>query len=158
MNVSYIYFVELTLYDKNKFYLNFSENNQVTNTILFSPQKGYFTTSMFLPLDIRPNVTQSKKCKEIKELSDFGQALSKDGAKEFFNIKSIKLVSDTLRYGQKEEIFELITVKQILYNYKFNYFEINEKINKKARSALPTTILRQVVLHFKIQATKKLTM
>ena len=92
---------------------------------------------MFCPLDISPDVTQSKKYKDIKELSDFGQALNKDGANEFFNIKSIKLVSDTNGYKQKQEIFDLITIKQIPYNYKFNYFDINEKINKKSSVYTP---------------------
>ena len=92
---------------------------------------------MFCPLDISPDVTQSKKYKEIKELLDFGQALNKDGANEFFNIKSIQLVSDTLGYEQKEEIFDLITDKQKLYNCKFNYFDVNEKIIKKSSIYTP---------------------
>ena len=105
--MSHIYFNELTLEDKNKFYLDFSENNLMTNSILFLPKKDYFITSMFCPLDISPDVTQSRKYKQIKKLSDF---------------------------------------------------DVNEKVIKKARSTLPTTIFRQVVLHLKIQATKKFTM
>ena len=51
MDVSYIYYDELELNNENKFYVDFSNNNQVTNTILFSPEKDYFITSMFCPLD-----------------------------------------------------------------------------------------------------------
>ena len=73
MDVSYIYFNELELNDENKFYLDFSINSQVTNTILFSPEKDYFIASMFCPLKIKPNISNSaKKYKEIQELSDFG--------------------------------------------------------------------------------------
>ena len=80
---------------------------------------------MFCPFDINPDVTQSEKYKEIKELSSFGQALNKDGANNFFNLKSIKLVIDTLGYEQKEAVFDLITDKQKLCNYKFNYIDVN---------------------------------
>ena len=73
MNVSYIYFNELELNDENKFYLDFSINSQVTNTILFSPEKYYFIASMFCPLKIKPDISNSaKKYKENQELSDFG--------------------------------------------------------------------------------------
>ena len=47
MDVSYIYFEELELNNENKFYLDISSKSQVTNTILFSPEKDYFITSMF---------------------------------------------------------------------------------------------------------------
>ena len=63
MEVSYICFDEITLDDKNKFYPNFLENNQITNTILFFPKKDYFIISMFCYIDISLDVTQSEKYK-----------------------------------------------------------------------------------------------
>ena len=69
MGVSYIYFDELELNNENKFYLDFSSNSHATNTILFSPEKDCFMTSMFCPLNIKPDISKSaKKYKEIKEL------------------------------------------------------------------------------------------
>ena len=55
MYVSYIYFDELELNNENKFYLDLSSNNHVTNNILFSPE-NYFITSMFCLLNIKPDV------------------------------------------------------------------------------------------------------
>ena len=69
MGVSYIYFDELELNNENKFYLDFSSNSHVTNTILFSAEKDCFITSVFCPLNIKRDVSESaKKYKEIKEL------------------------------------------------------------------------------------------
>ena len=75
----------------------------MTNTILFSPEKDYFITTIFCPLDIRPDVTQSKKYKEIKELSDFGKDLKSNDVNVFFNIKEISLATDIQGYREKEE-------------------------------------------------------
>ena len=63
MEVSYICFDEITLDDKNKFYLDFLENSQITNTILFLPKKDYFIISMFCYIDVSLDVTQSEKYK-----------------------------------------------------------------------------------------------
>ena len=49
---------------------------------------------MFCPLDIKPDISKSsKKYKEIKELSDFGEELESKGSCVFFNIEEISLVS-----------------------------------------------------------------
>ena len=81
---------------ENKFYLDFSINSLVTNTILFSPEKDYFIASMFCPLDIKPDISKSaKKYKEIKELSDFGKELESNGGNVFCNIE-ISVKSDAL--------------------------------------------------------------
>ena len=61
MDVSYIYFDELELGIENKFYLEFSSNSHVANTILFLLEKDYFRTSMFCPLDIKPDTNKSAK-------------------------------------------------------------------------------------------------
>ena len=88
--------------DKNKFYVDFSDNNQVTKTILFLPEKDYFITTMFCPLDIRPGITQSKQYKEVNELSDFGKELKSSGANVFFNINlACDRHSRLLRKGRK---------------------------------------------------------
>ena len=88
MDGSYIYFDKLKLNGKNKFYLDFSSDSQVTNTILFSPEKYYFIISMFCPLNIKSDISKSaKKCKEIRELSDFRKELELNSSNAFFNIK-----------------------------------------------------------------------
>ena len=96
MDVSYIYLDELELNNENKFYLDFSSNNQVTNTILFFSEKDYFITSMFCPFDVKPNISKSaKNYTKIKELSDFREELESDGSNVFFNIEETLLVSNT---------------------------------------------------------------
>ena len=60
MDVSYIHFDELDFNDETKFYLDFSSNSQEINTILSSPEKDYFITSMFCPIDIKPDICKFK--------------------------------------------------------------------------------------------------
>ena len=84
MNVSYIYFDELKLNNEKKCCLDFSSNSQVTNPISFTPEKNYFTKSVFCPLNIKPDISKSaKKYKEINELSDFGEALESNASNLF---------------------------------------------------------------------------
>ena len=92
MDVSYIYFDELEINNENKFYIDFSSNSQLANAILFSPEKDYFVTSMFCPLDIKPEINKSKKYKEIKNLSDLNDELESNGSDVFFNIKNLACV------------------------------------------------------------------
>ena len=110
-----------------KININFSINGQVTNTILFSPENDYFITSMFCPLDIKPDISNSaKKYKEIKELSDFGEELESKGSNVFFNIKEIYLVSNILGHREPDEIiFKLATEKQKLFEFEFDNFNLN---------------------------------
>ena len=139
MDVSYIYFDKLELNDKNRFYLDFSSNSQLTNTILISLEKDYFITSMFCPLDIKPGINKSaKKYKEIKELSHFGKELELNGSNVFFNIEEVSLKSDALGYKELfEKTFKLVTDKQKLFNYEFNYFNLDEDKIKKAAICRP---------------------
>ena len=134
MDVLFIYFDELELNGKNKFNLDFSSNSKVSNTTLFLPEKDYFITSMFCPLNIKPDISKSaKKYIEIKELSDFGKELQSNSSTVFFNIDEISLKSDTLSYKEPfEETFKLVTDKQKLFNYEFNYFNLDEKKDKKS--------------------------
>ena len=61
MEVSYIYFDELELNSESKFYLDCSSNSSVKNTTIFSPEKDYFITSMFCPLNIKVDISKSAK-------------------------------------------------------------------------------------------------
>ena len=160
MDVSFIYFDELELNNENKFYLDFSSNSQVINTILFSPEKDYFITSMFRPLDIKPDISKSgKKYKEIKELSDFGKELESNGFNLFFNIREISLKSDAVGYKEpfEKKTFKLVTDKQKLFNYKFSYFNLYKKKIKKQQYTYPTSIFKQATLHLTISPKKILT-
>ena len=69
MDVSYICFDEIEFNNENKFYLDYSSNSHVTNTILYSPEKDYFITSMFCPLNIKPDI--SKSAKNTKKLRNY---------------------------------------------------------------------------------------
>ena len=97
MDVSYIYLDELELNKENKFYLDFSSNNQVTNTILFFSEKDYFIRSMFCLFDVKPNISKSaKNYTKIKELSDFREELESDGSNVFFNIEETLKLKRTI--------------------------------------------------------------
>ena len=95
------------------FYFDFSSKSHVTNTILFSPRKDYFLTSMFCSVDIKPDISKSvNKYKEIKELSDFGKESESNGSNVFFNIREIWLKSDAVGYKEPfEKTFKLVTDK-----------------------------------------------
>ena len=84
---------------------------------------------MFFPLDIKPDISNSaKKYKGIKELSDFGKELESNGSNVFFNIEEISLKSDTLGYKEPfGKIFKLVTDKQKLFNYEFNFLILTGK-------------------------------
>ena len=72
---------------------------QAKVTILFSSEEDYFITSMFCPLDIKPDISKLAK-KEIMELSDFGKELESNGSNVFFNIKEILHKSDAAGYKE----------------------------------------------------------
>ena len=111
---------------------------------------------MFCPLDIRPDVTQSKKYKEIKELSDFGEELKSNGTNIFFNRREISLITDILGYKEREEkIFKLITKKQKLFEYKYNYFNVNKKRIKEAAIYRPYDHLQASGFTFENKAKKE---
>ena len=108
---------------------------------------------MFFPLNIKPDISKSAKIyKEIKELSDFGKKLESNGSNVFFNIGETSLKSDALGYKEPfEKTFKLVTNKQKLFKYEFNYFK------KKQQYSDATTIFKLAVLHLKIMPKKKLT-
>ena len=153
MDVSYIHF------DETKFYLDFSSNSQETNTILSSPEKDYFITSMFCPLEIKPDIYKSAgKCKEIKELSDLRKELESNGSNIFFNIEQISLKSDALKKDPFEKMFKLVTNKQKLFNYELNGFNLDEKKIKKAAICRPCNhVQASSALHLTVTPKKKLT-
>ena len=79
---------------------------------------------MFCPLNIKTDISKSAKIyKEIKELSGFGKKLESNGSNVFFNIGETSLKSDALGYKEPfEKTFKLVTNKQKLFKYEFNYF------------------------------------
>ena len=83
---------------------------------------------MFCPLNIKTDISKSAKIyKEIKELSDFGKKLESNGSNGFFNIGETSLKSDALGYKEPfEKTFKLVTDKQKLFKYEFNYFNLDE--------------------------------
>ena len=140
------------------FYFDFSSKSHVTNTILFSPRKDYFITSMFCSVNIKPDISKSvNKYKEIKELSDFGKESESNGSNVFFNIREIWLKSDAVGYKEPfEKTFKLVTDKQKLFNHEFN-FNLDEKKIKKQQYTDPTTIFKQAAFSLKMTPKKKLT-
>ena len=79
MKPVYIYFNALKIDEENRFELDFSQNSEIRNSVLFSGKNDNYITSMKCYNKINPDVAQSRKFKLIKELSDIGQELNTNG-------------------------------------------------------------------------------
>lgn len=85
MKLAYVYvFNELRFDEENKFELDFSQNSELTNCILFSSKNDYYIVNMKFYIKINPDVAQSNRVKLIKELFDTAQELNSKRPSAFF--------------------------------------------------------------------------